>query len=97
MQDQSAVTVDIIRKFEKHFLSLQSPLPVWVLLYGSSIMAFCTSLRVNAVATLLSIVIGAAVYAVLLLLLKGLNEQEILRFPKGRMLADVAKKMHLLK
>ena len=33
----------------------------------------------------------------LLLLLKGLNEQEILRFPKGRMLADVAKKMHLLK
>ena len=54
-------------------------------------------LRVNAVATLLSIVIGAAVYAVLLLLLKGLNEQEILRFPKGRMLADVAKKMHLLK
>ena len=29
MQDQSAVTVDIIRKFENHFLSLQSPLPVW--------------------------------------------------------------------
>ena len=65
---------------------------VWLVYHGILYV-----LRVNAVATLLSIVIGAAVYAVLLLLLKGLNEQEILRFPKGRMLADVAKKMHLLK
>ena len=60
---------------------------VWLVYHGILYV-----LRVNAVATLLSIVIGAAVYAVLLLLLKGLNEQEILRFPKGRMLADVAKK-----
>ena len=65
---------------------------VWLVYHGILYV-----LRVNAVATLLSIVIGAAVYAVLLLLLKGLNEQEILRFPKGRMLADVAKKIHLLK
>lgn len=30
------------QEIRKTFLSLQSPLPVWVLLYGSSIMAFCT-------------------------------------------------------
>lgn len=53
--------------------------------------------RINTVATILAIVAGAVVYAVLLLLLKGLNEQEILRFPKGRILVTLAKKMHLLK
>lgn len=60
MQDQSAVTVDIIRKFEKHFLSLQSAaagmgVVVWLVYHGILYV-----LRVNAVATLLSIVIGAA-------------------------------------
>ena len=65
---------------------------VWLVYHGILYV-----LRINAIATLLSIVVGAAVYAVLLLLLKGLNEQEILRFPKGRMLADIAKSLHLLK
>ena len=65
---------------------------VWLIYHGILYV-----LRINAIATVLSIVAGAAVYAVLLLLLKGLNEQEILRFPKGRMLADIAKKLHLLR
>lgn len=54
-------------------------------------------IRLNAVATVVAIVAGVVVYAVLLLLLKGLSEQEILKFPKGRMLAQLAKRMHLLK
>lgn len=54
-------------------------------------------IRINTVATLVSILAGAVVYAVLLLLLKGLSEQEILRFPKGRSLVSLAKKMHLLR
>lgn len=53
--------------------------------------------RINAVATVISILAGAVVYAVLLLLLKGLNEREILRFPKGRLLVKLARKMRLLK
>jgi stage V sporulation protein B len=53
-------------------------------------------LRINAVATLVSICVGAFVYAALLLRLKGLNEKEMLSFPKGRTLANIAKKMHLL-
>ena len=82
MQDQSAVTADIIRKFEKQFFvpaiaAAGMGVVVWLVYHGILYV-----LRVNAVATLLSIVIGAAVYAVLLLLLKGLNEQEILRFPE---------------
>lgn len=53
--------------------------------------------RFNAVATIFSVLCGAFIYAVLLLLLKGLNEQEIMRFPKGRLLVRAAKKFHLLK
>ena len=51
----------------------------------------------NLLATPASILIGAIVYAVLLLLLKGLTEQEILRLPKGRLLVRIAKKMRLLR
>lgn len=53
-------------------------------------------IRVNAVATLLSIIVGVVVYASLLLLLKGLREEEIRRFPKGRTLVALAKKFHLM-
>lgn len=38
--------------------------------------------RVNAIATVFSILIGVIVYAVVLLLLKGLTEEEILKFPE---------------
>lgn len=65
---------------------------VW-LVYQLLIYVF----RINAVATVFSIMVGAMVYAVLLLLLKGLNEKEILRFPRGRAFVKLAKKMHLLK
>lgn len=54
-------------------------------------------LRINSVATIVAIVAGVLVYMVLLLLLKGLNEQEILKFPKGTLFVRIAKKMHLLK
>lgn len=50
----------------------------------------------NAVATIVSIIIGVAAYGALLLLLKGLTEEEILRFPKGRVLVRIAKRFHLL-
>lgn len=53
--------------------------------------------RINTLATLVAIAVGVFIYAVLLLLLKGLDEQEILRFPKGRTMVKLARKMHLLK
>ena len=58
---------------------------------------FLYLIRMNTVATILAILAGVVIYAVLLLLLKGLTEQEILRFPKGRTLVELAKKFHLLK
>lgn len=53
-------------------------------------------LRSNAIATVVAIAAGVCVYAALLLLMRGLTEQEILRFPKGRSLVALAKKLHLL-
>ena len=54
-------------------------------------------LRSNTVATIISILMGVVIYAVLLLALNGLSEQEILRFPKGRKLVALAKRLHLLR
>lgn len=52
--------------------------------------------RVNALATVISILVGACVYAVVLLLLHGMTEEEIRKFPKGYLLVRIVKKMHLL-
>ncbi len=52
--------------------------------------------RINSIATLISILFGVVTYAVFLLLLKGLTEEEIRKFPKGSSLVRLAKKMHLL-
>ena len=53
--------------------------------------------RVNALATIVNILVGVIVYAALLFLLKGLTEEEILKLPKGRTIVRFAKKMHLLR
>ena len=53
-------------------------------------------LNINAVSTILSIVIGACVYFVLMLVLKGLNEEDLLSFPGGRKLISLGQKLHLL-
>jgi stage V sporulation protein B len=61
------------------------------------VYALCFMLtKNNLVSILLAIILGAVVYAVALLLLKGLTESEIRKFPKGYLLIDIAKKLHLL-
>ncbi len=46
--------------------------------------------------TLITIGIGAVVYFISLLLLKGIKESELRSFPKGNVLVAVVKKLHLL-
>lgn len=50
----------------------------------------------NTVATLAACVVAVLVYGIALLLLKGLTEEELLRFPKGQMLVNLAKKIRLM-
>ena len=54
------------------------------------------AIKSNAVATVFSILCGAVVYGVSLLLLKGLSEEDLRAFPGGRLLVRVAKRLHLL-
>ena len=55
------------------------------------------AVKSNAVATVVSILAGAVVYGVCLLLLKGLCEEDLRAFPGGRLLVRAAKKLHLLR
>lgn len=50
----------------------------------------------NLAALVLSIAAAVIVYAVLLLLTKGLDEVDLASFPKGRTLISIARKLHLL-
>lgn len=56
-----------------------------------------TTVKINFVATIVSIIIGVIVYAVALLLLRGLDESDLRAFPMGHTLVRLAKKCHLLK
>lgn len=51
----------------------------------------------NAVSLVIAIIFAIIIYAVAMLLLKGLTEDDILKFPKGRFLVKVVKQFHLLK
>lgn len=59
-------------------------------------MALQMVLKVNAISTIVAIVAGAGSYFVLMLALKGLNEQDLLSFPGGRKLISLGRKLHLL-
>lgn len=50
----------------------------------------------NTIATLAACAAAVLVYGIALLLLKGLTEEELLGFPRGRTLVAVAKKLHLM-
>lgn len=60
--------------------------------YQGLMMAFHN----NTIAILTACVCAVVVYAVALLLLKGLTEEELLNFPKGHILLRIAKKLRLM-
>ena len=71
--------------------SLIMGVAVWLCYHG--ILAV---LNINAIAAGIAILVGVFVYMVVLLLLKGLSEEEIRKFPKGYVLVRYAKRFHLL-
>lgn len=52
---------------------------------------------ISRIVLLVAIGIGAVVYFVVILLIGGVNEQELKAFPKGAMMVRIAKKLHLLR
>lgn len=59
-------------------------------------LGLMTAVKNNTVATLAACACAVVVYAAALLLLKGLREEELLAFPKGRILVKIAKKLRLM-
>ena len=53
--------------------------------------------RINMIATIVSIILGAVIYFIIMLLLKGIKEQELRRLPKGYLLVRAARSLHLMK
>lgn len=53
-------------------------------------------LAVNAIWTIVGIIIGIAVYGVAILALKDFTEEELKSFPKGSTILRIAKKFHLM-
>ena len=50
----------------------------------------------NALGTVVSILSGMFSYFIIMLLIKGVTREELLRFPKGSLLIRFAEKLHLL-
>lgn len=50
----------------------------------------------NTLATMLSIIIGAGIYGVIMLLIKGVREEDLNMLPMGGKIAFICKKVHLL-
>lgn len=65
---------------------------VWLTYYGLQ-KAFAN----NTVSALFAIVIGIIVYPVVMLLLKGMDEEDLYRLPKGEHFVALAKKLHLIR
>lgn len=85
------------QEFQKTFLiPAISSLGMGVIAFGVYTLSFMVS-KNNLISILISIVLAVIVYAVALLLLKGLTEEEIRRFPKGYLLVQFAKTLRLLK
>ena len=51
----------------------------------------------NTICTIAAIIVGVIVYFVVLLLIRGLTEEELKSFPKGTLLIKIGKKLHLLR
>lgn len=66
-----------------------------VTVYGTYYFLMKT-VKINAVSTLASIFVGVGVYGILLLLLRGLRENELRSFPMGGLIIKIAKKLHLM-
>ena len=85
------------QEFQKTFLiPAISALIMGGIAYGAYTLCFMIS-KNNLVSIIVSILFAIIVYAVGLLLLKGLTEEEIKKFPKGYLLVQAAKTLRLLK
>ena len=83
---------EIVRTFLKPFLA---SLVMGAVAFGTYESVYML-LPVSRVALLIAIGAGVVVYFLVILMIGGVSEQELLAFPKGKLLVRCAKKLHLL-
>ena len=83
---------EIVRTFLKPFLA---SLVMGAVAFGTYESVYML-LPVSRVALLIAIGAGVVVYFLVILIIGGVSEQELLAFPKGKLLVRCAKKLHLL-
>ncbi len=93
LRKYSGFTPNITKTFVKPAIA---SVIMGVIVYGVY-FGIVHTLKSNAGATVVAILAGVISYAVILLLVKGLTEEELKSFPKGTTLIKIAKRFHLLK
>lgn len=83
---------EILRTF---IIPLISSAIMGVAAYGIH-LGFMSLTQNNTISTLIACALAVPLYGVILLLLKGVKENELRNFPKGLLLVRIAKKLHLL-
>ncbi len=63
--------------------------------YGVYIAMMAVS-KNNDVSTVIALLVAVIVYGVMMLVLKGFTEEELLSIPKGRTILSIARKLHLM-
>lgn len=84
------------QEWKKTFLIPMAASAVMGLIAYGGYTLFYMVTKSNLISLILAILVAVVAYAVVLLLLKGLTEDEILKFPKGHVLVGIARKFHLL-
>ena len=67
-----------------------------VIVYGSYNLIML-AIKSNLIACIISIILGMIVYAVAMLLMRGITRRDMERIPKGEILITIADRLHLLR
>lgn len=75
------------------------PMIAALIMGGASLGVYlvCITLLNNVFSTMISVLLGAALYFILLLVGRAVSREDILRIPKGKSLVGLFEKLHLLK
>ncbi len=92
VQKHSGFRPDIVKTFVKPAIA---SVIMGLAVYGIYFITYKVT-SMNSICTVISILAGIIAYAVVLLLIRGLTEQELKSFPKGTFIIKIAKKFHLL-
>ena len=61
-----------------------------------AVYRLCVGVLGNSITTILAVAVGACVYGIVLIKIKGITADEIEKLPKGRLLTSLLRKVKLI-